>query len=165
MTDSILPMDLLLARFRDGIPRVTSLDGGETSADRLVFRFMTAIDRGDTVTLARLRVSRGEYAWLYFPTSAYTAPPYELPPDVAWMLSAAASEKGLARVVRRLRGSSLQVRDYRCWKEAREGPNRFLSQCMVEYDDQHEGPVARRLFGTIMERDGHYKFLSYANDF
>lgn len=165
VTDSILPMDLLLARFREGMPPVTLLAGGETSADRLVFRFMSAVERGDTAMLARLHVSRDEYAWLYFPTSAYAAPPYELPPNVAWMLSAAASEKGLARVVRRLRGGPLNVRSYHCGKESREGANRFLSQCVVEYEDQHEGPAARRLFGTIIERDGHYKFLSYANDF
>ena len=158
-------MKVLLARFREGIPAVTSLEGGEPSADRLVQRFILAVERGDTEALRRLSLSRGEYAWLYFPASAYASPPYELPPNVAWMLSEAASEKGLARVVSRLRGSSLNVRGYRCAREAREGSNRFWSQCVVEYDDQHEGPASRRLFGTIIERGGQYKFLSYANDF
>ncbi|CAN5375664.1 hypothetical protein BH23GEM2_BH23GEM2_13690 [soil metagenome] len=158
-------MDVLLGRFRNGLPQVTSLEGGEPSVNGLVGRFVSAVERGDTAALAGLSVSRREYAWLYFPSSVYAAPPYELPPNIAWMLSAAASEKGLARVVRRLRGSTLHLRGYRCAKEAHEGLNRFWSQCVIDYEDQHEGRTSRRLFGTIMERDGQYKFLSYANDF
>lgn len=163
--DSILPMEVQLARFRHGLPVVTALDNAARSADDLVRQFLTAVGKADTTALAGLTLSRSEYAWLYFPTSVYAAPPYELPPDLAWTLSRAASEKGASRVIRRLSGPRLRFHGYRCGQQASEGPNRFWRQCTVDYEHPAEGRVSRRLFATIMERDGRYKFLSYANDF
>lgn len=165
VTDSVLPMHVLLQRFRAGLPVAVALQNGAHSVDELVEWFMSAVERADTAMLARIAVSRAEYAWLYFPTSVYATAPYELPPDVAWTLSAAASEKGLTRVVRRLGGSPLRFSAIRCAQEAREGVNRFWRQCTVEYQHATEGNLSRRLFGTIMEHGGRYKFLSYANDF
>lgn len=158
-------MEVLLARFRSGLPVATALEGGAASADELVDRFLSAVARGDTVTLAQLRVTRAEYAWLYFPTSVYAAAPYELAPDVAWMLSTAASEKGLTRVVGRLGGAQLELRGYTCVQQGREGENRFWRECTLAYDHPVDGPASRQLFGSIMEHGGRYKFLSYANDF
>lgn len=163
--DSILPMEVQLARFRHGLPVATALNNGARSADDLVRQFLTAVVKADTAVLAGLTLSRSEYAWLYFPTSLYAAAPYELPPDVAWTLSRAASEKGAGRVIRRLSGARLHFHGYRCGQEASEGPNRFWRQCTVDFEHPAEGRVSRRLFGSIMERDGRYKFLSYANDF
>lgn len=165
VTDSVLPMHVLLHRFRANLPVAIALENGAHSVDELIDRFMSAVERSDTVTLAQIAVSRAEYAWLYFPASVYATAPYELPPDIAWMLSAAASGKGLTRVVRRLGGKPLRLRGYHCTEEAREGANRFWRDCSVEYEHVVEGQRSRRLFGTIMERDGRYKFLSYANDF
>ena len=163
--DSILPMDVLLARFRRGLPEVTSLEHGVRSADDLMRQFLAAVGTGDTAALADLALSRSEYGWLYFPTSVYAAAPYELPPELAWTLSTVASEKGIGRVTRRLGGAQIRFHGYQCGQEAREGRNRFWRECVVEYEYAGEGRVLRRLFGTIMERDGRYKFLSYANDF
>jgi hypothetical protein len=165
VTDSVLPMHVLCQRFRSGLPVAVALENGAHSADELIERFMSAVERSDYVTLAQIAVSRAEYAWLYFPTSVYATAPYELPPDVAWTLSAAASKKGLTRVVRRLGGTPLRFHVFHCAQEAREGPNRFWRQCTVQYEQATEGHFSRRLFGTIMERDGRFKFLSYANDF
>jgi len=163
--DSILPMEVQLARFRHGLPVVTALDNGARSADDLVRQFLTAVGKADTAALAGLTLSRAEYAWLYFPTSVYATAPYELPPDIAWTLSTAVNEKGVSRVVHRLGGAAIRFHGYRCGQEAREGANRFWRQCTLEYEHPEEGRVSRRLFGTIMERDRRYKFLSYANDF
>ena len=165
LVDSILPMEVQLARFRHGLPVATALNNGARSADDLVRQFLTAVVKADTAALAGLTLSRSEYAWLYFPTSVYAAAPYELPPDLAWTLSTAASEKGASRVIRRLSGARLHFHGFRCGQEADEGPNRFWRQCTVDFEHPAEGRVSRRLFGSIMERDGRYKFLSYANDF
>lgn len=165
IVDSTLPMDVLLARFRRGLPEVTSMEHGARSADDLVRQFLAAVGTGDAAALTDLTLSRSEYGWLYFPTSVYAAAPYELPPEIAWTLSTAASEKGLGRVTRRLGGVPIRFHGHRCAQESKEGANRFWRQCVVEYEHPGEGRASRRLFGTIMERDGRYKFLSYANDF
>jgi hypothetical protein len=110
-------------------------------------------------------VSRDEYGGLYYPTSIYVRKPYELAPDVAWMLNAEASAKGRRRLQQRLGGRNLELIRWVCAADSREGRNRFLTDCTVSYTTD-AGPVEKRqLFAAIMERDGQYKFLSLAGDF
>ena len=136
------------------------------SRDTLVARFTSAIESGESATLKSLLVSKEEYAFLYFPTSAYSRKPYELPPEIAWLLSEQNSIKGLSRLTRRLGGKRLEVRRYECGDPVTEGANRFWRSCRVTYIAAGNGlPVTKVLFGAIMEREGRYKFLSYANDF
>lgn len=164
--DSILPMAEALRRFMADLPRVSALEGGAASRDELVAAFVRAVERNDTAAIGRMHVSRAEYAYLYFPTSIYMEEPYRQPPATAWLLNAGNSEKGASRVLRRLGGHELGWRAYRCSTQAREGDNSFFGACTVEYRDPQEGTrVSRKLFGSIIERDGRYKFLSYANDF
>lgn len=164
--DSILPMGEAIERFREGLPPVTGLSGGARSRDELVTAFVGAIERNDTATIRRMHVSRAEYAYLYFPTSIYVSEPYRQPPAVAWFLNSENSDKGISRVLRRLGGNRIEFREYTCSPETREGDNSFFRSCSLEYLDPAErARVTRRLFGTIMARDGRYKFLSYANDF
>lgn len=165
VTDRVLPMDVLLSRFREGLPVPTSLEGGARSLPELIERFASAVEGRDTTMLQSLAVSRAEYAWLYFPTSVYATRPYELPPEIAWMLSSAASEKGLARVLRRVGGRPLRFSGYSCAAEDREGDNRFWRACTIEIEHPAGGHSPQRLFGTVVARGGKYKFLSYANDF
>jgi hypothetical protein len=163
--DSIFPMPELLRRFRSGLEPVSSLANGAPSLDELVASFIAAVERSDTAELARLTLTRAEYAFAYFSHSAYMHEPYELPPEIAWMLGTAASEKGVGRVMRLLGGQRLEYRGYRCERESAEGPNRFWRDCLADYLHPREGRVSRRLFGTIIEHRGRYKFLTYANDF
>lgn len=155
-----------LARFRDGLPAATRLEGGASSRDALVRAFISALEANDTSAVRRLHVSRAEYAYLYFPTSVYMNKPYRQDPAVAWFLSVQNSEKGITRILRRLGGRALTFGGYDCGAEGREGKNIFWRSCTVNYFDPQDGArVTRRLFGAIIERDGQYKFLSYANDF
>ena len=132
----------------------------------LIARFVTAIERRDEAALKSLLVSKDEYAFLYFPTSAYTRKPYELPPEIAWLLNDQNSRKGLRRLTLRLGGKRLAFREYECGLSVAEGENRFWRSCDMSYSDPSTGrPVTRKLFGAIIERRGRYKFLSYANDF
>jgi hypothetical protein len=164
--DSILPPGEALRRFQSELAVVTELADAPRSRDRLVFEFMEAVERLDTAALAKLRVSKPEYAFLYFPSSVYSRKPYELPPDVAWLLSEQNSQKGAIRLFRRLSGRDLHFDGYACGTSAREQGNVFWRDCQVSYLDPATAvPVTRRLFGAIMQREGRYKFLSYANDF
>jgi hypothetical protein len=82
------------------------------------------------------------------------------------LLSEQNSRKGRERIVRRLAGNRLGLRRYECGPSVTEGANRFWRSCQVEYlDPTFAQPVTKRLFGPIIEREGVYKLLSYANDF
>lgn len=166
VVDSVLRVADALERFQRGLPRVSKLEGAARTRDELVSYFMAALERADRAALARLHVSRAEYAFLYYPTSVYTRKPYELPADIAWLLSEQNSQKGHDRIIRRLGGKRLGLRRYECDPAVREGKNQFWRSCLVEYTDPMVGkPVRKRLFGPIIERAGSYKLLSYSNDF
>ena len=166
VVDSILARGEALKRFQAGLPTVTRFEGGAGSRDELVSRFIAALQADGTARFGQLKVSRAEYAFLYFPASAYNREPYDLPPEVAWFLSAQNSRKGLMRLRQRLGGQSLRVRGYQCPAVTVEGPNRFWRSCAIAYADPVTArPIIRKLFGAIMEHGGRYKFLSYANDF
>lgn len=164
--DSILPSGEALRRFQAELSPVTVMSSPARSRDQLVARFIDALETVDTATLNDLHVSKAEYAFLYFPSSVYSRKPYELPPDIAWLLSEQGSQKGRTRITRRLAGKTLDFHGYECDQAATEGDNRFWRSCRLRYiDPATKSPVTRQLFGAIIERNGRYKFLSYANDF
>ena len=45
-----------------------------------------------------------------------------------------------------------------------EGPNRLVTGCRVRFAAGDSAAREMRLFGALLNRDGQYKFLSYAND-
>ena len=137
-----------LRRFQSVLPVVTELVDAHGARDRLVSEFIRALERADTATLAKLKVSKSEYAFLYFPSSVYSRKPYELPPDVAWLLSEQDSRKGATRLLRRLSGRKLRFDGYSCGTSAREQENVFWRACQVSYIDPASSVrVTRRLFG------------------
>lgn len=163
--DSILPPGEALRRFQSELPAVTELRDGPRGRDEIVSRFISAVERADTAAFESLALSKAEYGFLYYPSSVYSRKPYELPPDIAWLLNEQNGQKGATRVLRRLGGRGLHFGGYTCGATAREGENAFWRDCEVEYvDPATSRQVKRKLFGTIMERGGRYKFLSYAND-
>ncbi len=75
-------------------------------------------------------------------------------------------EKGLTRLLRRLGGERVRYVGHRCDPEPlREGENRVWRRCRVRIRIGEEPVAERRLFGAIIERDGHLKFASYSNDY
>jgi hypothetical protein len=163
--DRSMPIEDALRQFQRDIPRVDSLAWAARSRDALVADFMRALERGDSTRLVQLFISKREFAWLYFPTSLYMSKPYELPPEIAWLLTVADSEKGFKRLTRRLGGRALHYSGVDCERRETDSRHAYWRDCFVSYSHPGEGRVRRRLFGSIMERDGRYKFLSYANDF
>lgn len=164
--DTILPPGEALRRFQAELTPVTELEEAPRGRDALVSRFIEALERADTAVLEKLVLSKAEYGFLYFPASVYSRKPYELPPDIAWLLNEQNGQKGATRLLRRLGGHALHFGGYTCGSSVSEQENIFWRDCQVKYlDPGSSRPVARKLFGTIMERGGRFKFLSYANDF
>jgi len=164
--DSILPTGEALRRFVAGLPVVTALQDGAPSRDSLVKAFIAAVRDRDQDALARLSVTQAEYGHLYYPSSVYARKPYELTPDIAWMLNRQNSQKAIGRVLQRLGGERVELIGYSCCEPLTESVNRVWRDCRVSYRDRRDAkPATRQLFGSILERAGTFKFLSYASDF
>lgn len=166
VVDSILPIPELLARFRAATADTpTTLTGGATSPEGLARALLTALTRRDTLAVRALAVSRGEFAWLYYPHSKFTAPPYALGPQLVWIPLVAASDKGAGRLLERYGGRRLRFEAIICPDSAsREGPNTITTGCRVRFAVGDSAARELRLFSSLLSRDGHYKFLTYTND-
>ena len=161
--DSALPTETLLRRFQADLEEPARLSPSASSRDELTRLFLDAVARSDTGALRELHITRAEYAFLYFPESQMMRPPYELPPDVAWMLLSAESGKGISVVLRRFAGKRLKLRGVRCPGELlREGRSIVWRDCVVRYQDDGGPEQERPLFAAIIERAGEFKFFSYA---
>lgn len=163
--DSILPPEEELRRFREGLADPGRLDGGESSRQALVRAFVRAVERADTAAARRMILSRAEFAYLYYPSTAFTRPPKRMAPALLWFLTMQESEKGVGRLFARRGGEPLGYVSHRCAPEPRvEGRNRLWERCAVTVRGDG-GTKAERLFGTIIERDGRFKFVSYQNEY
>jgi hypothetical protein len=161
VVDSIFPIEEEMKRFRAILgPEPTGLAGGAPSLEALVARFTTALVHADTAALLDMQLSRNEFGWLYYPTTRFTARPYELAPATVWFQIESGSSQGLGRLLDRLAGRPLTVEGHSCPLEPRnEGLNRVWEGCTVRI------PFEATLFGSIVERDGVFKFVSYTNGF
>lgn len=155
-----------LALFRAGLVAPPRLTGGAMSRDALVRRFARAVERRDTAAIRAMVLNRAEFAYLYYPSSPYARPPTVQEAPLAWFLLIQNSQIGLTRVFDRLGGQKAVYLGHRCDPEpSREGANLFWRECVVDLKTPGQGAVTRKLFGSIIERNGHFKFFSYTNDF
>ncbi|HYV99144.1 MAG TPA: hypothetical protein VE967_16930 [Gemmatimonadaceae bacterium] len=164
--DSILPVEEELRRFRKSLggSPATHLAGGSPSADALVERFIHALAANDTADLVKMVVTGREFADLYYPESPYTRPPYRQSPALAWTLIQNPSTTGLTRLIRRYGGKHLAYVRYACDPApVHEGRNTRYTTCAVTVQEPGGHLVTKRYFGSILERDGVFKFLSYTN--
>lgn len=163
--DSARPASVALAAFRAGLPPVRELGGAwQPTRDALVERFAQALEHADTAAFMPMMMSRAEFAYLYYETNPQARPPYELPPELMWMQGMQQGEKGIGRALARFGGRPLHYRGYRCEREERQGRNRVWTGCRLDIATADGARVTPRLFGGIVERDGRYKILSYANE-
>jgi hypothetical protein len=164
--DSIIPIEEALRRFRAPLGEAPRALDGAASRDALVRRFLQAVAARDTAALRGLALSRAEFAYLYYPESPLSRRPYEEPPALLWFRMTEGSARGLGRLLRRHEGRPLDVVSHACEATPkREGPNTFWERCRVRHVRAPGDTVSERLFGSILERDGRYKFVGYANDF
>lgn len=164
MVDSVLPWDTALARFRADLEEPAGLQGGAASREELVRRFIHALERRDTAALARLVVDRAEFSYFYYPTSPFARPPYDLAPGLMWFNLETRSRRGISWALHVLGGRPLGYLDHACPPDQRrvEGSQTLWLHCVVRRAGSGD-TTHQRLFGVIVERQGRYKFLSYAN--
>lgn len=167
IVDSILPMEEQLRRFRAGLRETpTALASNMNSRDQLVRAFVRALESADTATLVNLTLTRAEFAYLVFPESPLSAPPYSQAPGLAWMQLSYASATGLQRLLQRLGGSTIGFKAFACAEApVIEGANRIWKDCTVTFSRPGEKTQTLRLFSGILERDRRFKILSYSNGF
>jgi hypothetical protein len=108
-------------------------------------------------------LSREEFAWLYYPSSPLSRPPYELPPDLMWLQIQGESEKGASLLLSDRAGAPLRYVGHACGSSREEGANQIYGHCVLRRLAAERDTLGERLFGLIIERDGVYKFVSYAN--
>ncbi len=164
VVDSAISREEALRRFRDGLPRVTSFDGGMESKKDLLAAYLRGLETRDTVALARYGLSRAEFAWLYYPWSSQGLPPYDVEPGLMWFLLSTHSDRGLRRALGLYGGQKLQLLDYDCGtKGTQEDVNTLWGPCALRWRDERGNIESRRLVSQIIERDGRFKILSYSN--
>jgi hypothetical protein len=165
VVDSIFPMEVMLERFRAGLTEPKTLAHGVPTRDALIAELVRALEANDTASFERIAVDQAEFAWLFFPTNAMAKPPYELPPALAWFRLQEGNRKGVFRALRDLGGHDLGLAKYDCPAAPQvEGRNRIWAGCTLTIARGADAPVTLRLFESILERDGRFAFLSYAND-
>lgn len=161
--DAAADSDGALVRFRAGLVEPKHLTGAAPSLDVLIERFVRALETRDTGALVTLHLTRAEFAWLYYPTNPQARPPYNLAPDLMWFIENGNSEQGVQRLLEDRAGMPLGVLGYRCDPvTSRQGANTVIGPCVVRRATGGT-TVDERLFGLVVEREGLYKFVSYAN--
>ncbi|MEO5817596.1 MAG: hypothetical protein ABIT20_20175 [Gemmatimonadaceae bacterium] len=166
--DSILPVTEELRRFRAALPgdSATTFTGGSSSREALVRRFVNALVATDTNDLRAMAVHGREFADLYYPESPYSHAPYRQSPALAWSLIQNPSSSGLTKVIRRLGGQPMTYVSHKCDPTVlHEGHNTRYAGCLITIVDASGATITKRYFGSIVERDGKYKFMSYTNQF
>lgn len=149
-----------LATFRSGMTIPSSL-AGPFSRDSLVRLFEGALARRDTAGLDRLKITREEFAYLYYPESKMARPPYELGPDVMWLQVQSQSDRGLRRLLAMYGGRKIGLRGLECQPPERQNAV-VIHQCGVSISKGVDS-APKQLFGSIIERGGRFKFVGYAN--
>ena len=153
----------VLTQFRRslGSPPVTL--AGYSTRDSLVHAWVNAINHSDRAALERLTLSRAEFAWLYYPDSPLAKPPYALDAETMWMQIRSRSDRGATRALREYDAGRLAFTGYRCEpKPMQSGALTMWNACVVTHD-YNGGSLSEPLFGSIIERDGVFKFVGLSN--
>ena len=165
VVDSIHSIEEDLRRFRADLgDSVAAFAFGAPSREALVRSFVRAIEQNDTTALARLVVNRREFAYLVYPTSPNTRPPYRQSPQIVWLQRSAVTNKGASRLLERFGGRPMGYAGYTCPTPAvLQGHNTIWETCLLRRSVGDGDTASVRLFGPIVARKGRYKFLSLVN--
>jgi hypothetical protein len=168
IVDSILPVEEEIRRFRAAIggTALTRLSQASASREALVARLVAAVAANDEPALRQTVVTAREFIDLVYPESPYTRPPYRQAPGLVWTLINEPSESGRRRLLERHGGKPLAIASVLCpGKPDVQGRNRLWKDCTLRYRSGDEMERDGRLFGSIIERDGRFKFMSLANQY
>jgi len=162
--DSILPIEEEVRRFRATLDEhPDALGDAFDDAESLVRAFIDAIEREDPAAES-LRLTRAEFAYLYYPFTRYTARPYELAPGLLWFQFENYGGRGISRAMQRYGGSPIRYVGHRCDDDPTvEDDNRIHTGCVIDRIRDDGEREAIPMLGPILERDGRFKFLSFAS--
>ena len=164
VVDSVLPIEEHLRRFRASLTRQPdTLQFASPTLDALVRRWATAIGTSDTSAFDTMVIDAAEFAWLYYPESKMSKAPYEAPPGLLWGQFIASSNEGVRSALKLYGGKPMTVIATRCPAATIEGANRLHENCAVTIRSGTAEKREGRMFGTILERDGRFKFVGLAN--
>lgn len=163
--EPVLTIEEEVALFRQEVGEsADALAGGAQSREALVRRFIAALEAGDGPALGPMLLGPAEFIDLYYPHTRFTARPYEMSPQLVWFQLENYGSRGVFRALNRYGGHPLRYRGHRCETTTEEGPNTVYGGCVVDIANPETGqPETVSLFGQILERDGHFKFISYGN--
>jgi hypothetical protein len=165
---SARPIPEEIRRFaeRVGGDSVSSFAHASMSREALIRRVVRDVARADSSDLAAAAITPREFIDLVYPSSPYTHRPYEQPPDLVWMQIANPSGAGYRRLLGRLGGQAFAyISDACAGKPERQGANTLYLGCIIMVSDPSHRQIKQRWFGSIIERDGRFKILSYRNQF
>ena len=168
VVDSARPISEEIRRFavRVGGDPVTSFAHASASRETLIRRVVRDVARADSTDLAAAAITPREFIDLVYPSSPYTHRPYEQPPDLVWMQIASPSAAGYRRLLARRGGQAFTYVGHLCaGTPDRQGPNTLYVDCFITVRDPQNELIKQRWFGTIIERDGRFKILSYRNQY
>lgn len=164
VVDSVFSPEENLRRFQATVqgPPPTRLSDGEPSTDALLRRYWALLTLSDTLAMQPLIISRGEYAYLYFPESPEATS--GMPPAIGWELILSQTGRGLTRALRHAQLGPSTITETKCSDSPRQvGRSTVYGPCAV---------VIRRdgveetiwLAKTLIQRDGVHKFLGLQNE-
>lgn len=168
VVDSALPIPEQLRRFQAAIGdsfRTDTFRFAAPTRDSLIRAFVAALNRRDTLQLRKLKLSRAEFAWLYYADHPLSKPPYEMPPWLLWSQTLQTSEDGAVTALREFGGRGFRLQRVTCAEGEKRLPAMSLwERCVIRVVGAARDTVESRFFGTIVGRDGRFKFVSYGND-
>lgn len=163
VVDSIFPMEEMVRRFQaESGDAVSALSGGERSMDALLRRYWALLVDGDTLAMTPLVASQREFAYVYFPDSRELTD--GVPPAISWLMLSSNSGRGLTRALREAGLSEAEPRGTVCQPlELAGGRSRIIGPCAVI---RTRGGQRDTLWFVkhVIERDGIFKLMSFAND-
>ena len=163
--DSIFPIEEEIRRFREGLDQVETLVSGAATLEGLISELLSAVERSDTAAVRSLAIDRAEFAYLYYPYTIYVARPYELGPGIVWFRSQNRSGRGLDRLLALAEEGRMKSGGFTCPDGPVEhGPGSLRSGCTVEVLRSDGAYAPTQLFGSVLEHEGRFKLVSFANE-
>lgn len=147
---------------------VERVAGGASSMDELIEWFLTALREGDRTKIEALRLTKDEYVQLVMPGHVRPGePPQRLSPEAAEYFFGVMDTKShyhREMLIGRFEGRSLELRAIAFEKGvASYAGHRVHKRASLELRDEEGSPVELRT-GSVVERDGRFKFASFIRD-
>lgn len=147
-------------------PNPAPLTGGKSSIEELVEAGLKGLKEKDTVTLLALMVTPEEYSTIIYPElGKYWSGARDRRETIAeWLRTNhfGSAEKGLRRSLRDFGGASFKLQNVTFQDSTQNYPSFTIHQQMlVSVADQDNKQRELKIFGSVVEKDGVFKLLSW----